>query len=438
MSMVGSVTRASLCWSIIASAAACGSGGSTPSIGTEPLSPNDDGGSAHVANITSGLKARATDFGEGHIHVDMVQDDGGTAFAADYKLDEQSNTLVVEHTLFTTASNGGVKKVSDSRKVPTEPGDVLTYQGAIDSTIMLHKSISGAELGLYAANNDWGCDLGPELGMQASCSNKGQCCDVHDSCYEQHGCTASSWLHPVIDSTCEYACNLPVVACMALANPGPSQCCGETLNYCGLPRLKDVPPPTTQPSASTPRFGAIPKPGTTFPKPATPNKPPTANPSVNPATPNKAATTNPSVNPATPNKPATTSRSVAQNGVADAGVGGGLATQSDNPALIDGGMGYCDPSTDENCPMEVCGEDDPDCQRQPCDPSSGEACPQDDAGNEPCDPRDPHCQTQDCDPNDPNDPDCQRQQNCDPNDPNCQSQQNCDPSDPDCQSQQNC
>lgn len=43
---------------------------------------------------------------------------------------------------------------------------------------------------LEAIRDNYGCDA-----VINSCGKKGKCCDVHDACYKQHGCTMISWIY---------------------------------------------------------------------------------------------------------------------------------------------------------------------------------------------------------------------------------------------------
>ena len=38
--------------------------------------------------------------------------------------------------------------------------------------------------------DNYGCDA-----FVTSCGSKGACCDVHDQCYKEHGCTWTSWFY---------------------------------------------------------------------------------------------------------------------------------------------------------------------------------------------------------------------------------------------------
>ncbi|MBK7533813.1 MAG: hypothetical protein IPI49_00290 [Myxococcales bacterium] len=80
-----------------------------------------------------------------------------------------------------------------------------------------------------------GCD---SAASSLSCgSGVGACCDVHDQCYAQHGCTAASWAGTILTvglgalvSDC-VACNTAVAACMVTSSPGDAACCSA--DECG-------------------------------------------------------------------------------------------------------------------------------------------------------------------------------------------------------------
>lgn len=82
-----------------------------------------------------------------------------------------------------------------------------------------------------------GCDS--PAGDLTCGSGVGACCDTHDACYAQYGCTAWSWLGTIATvglgatvSDC-VACNTSVVGCMAGSSPGDAACCSE--GTCGQP-----------------------------------------------------------------------------------------------------------------------------------------------------------------------------------------------------------
>ncbi|CAF1160428.1 unnamed protein product [Adineta ricciae] len=119
--------------------------------------------------------------------------------------------------------------------------------------------------------DNFGCDA-----FVTSCGSKGACCDVHDQCYKEHGCTWASWLYTdslvasieqsilsmeaskllaekfnlasaaVIADSLQQAkkirdqmvacrqCNNDAMSCVVNLNPGPSTCC--TAKTCGQPR----------------------------------------------------------------------------------------------------------------------------------------------------------------------------------------------------------
>ncbi|UJR12440.1 hypothetical protein I4U23_016616 [Adineta vaga] len=126
---------------------------------------------------------------------------------------------------------------------------------------------------LRQKRDKYGCDY-----LISSCGPNGGCCDEHDRCYKEHGCTMASWFTPdwAIDSmnkviasneatklildkigsplaanlatviqaatklrdqlmTCRQY-NYAAMSCVARLNPGPSTCC--TNNTCDQQRIK--------------------------------------------------------------------------------------------------------------------------------------------------------------------------------------------------------
>jgi hypothetical protein len=82
------------------------------------------------------------------------------------------------------------------------------------------------------ADDDYGCDWPFE---SYSCTDKGNCCDAHDSCYAQWGCGALSWLG-LSSSECT-ACNLAASACVQNGDGSTgeqSSCC--SWGNCGQTR----------------------------------------------------------------------------------------------------------------------------------------------------------------------------------------------------------
>ncbi len=108
----------------------------------------------------------------------------------------------------------------------------------------------------------FGCD---SVAGPASCTSRGNCCDTHDHCYSQNGCSAASWYCAPAEATCRFAkdpriklpacllaltcndadkglgcamCNGTAVVCFATGGTGePSTCCAN--DNCGDPRPDD-------------------------------------------------------------------------------------------------------------------------------------------------------------------------------------------------------
>lgn len=90
--------------------------------------------------------------------------------------------------------------------------------------------------------DNWGCDLGP-IASAVNCGSTGACCDYHDACFYNNGCSASDWYHTLYcdalpnSAACYTACdqcNVTVRSCILNESPGPSTCC--QWNICGWAR----------------------------------------------------------------------------------------------------------------------------------------------------------------------------------------------------------
>jgi hypothetical protein len=85
--------------------------------------------------------------------------------------------------------------------------------------------------------DSWGCDA-----VADSCGPNGNCCDTHDACYAENGCSASSWTG--IASAACLDCNACAESCVTGRDTGcsygyrnttqPSACCA--LGNCGRER----------------------------------------------------------------------------------------------------------------------------------------------------------------------------------------------------------
>jgi len=86
-----------------------------------------------------------------------------------------------------------------------------------------------------AALNDWGCDKVLGISALNSYGRWGACCDVHDSCFEQYGCTANSWTPGSKEPPeCASICNTNVFTCaFTYPGPGPSVCATSLEKPCG-------------------------------------------------------------------------------------------------------------------------------------------------------------------------------------------------------------
>jgi hypothetical protein len=131
--------------------------------------------------------------------------------------------------LYTDPSNGNVQTgyptAAELTPLTAEYGNFIAYMAA---------EVQG-QLAGQLGDDHQGCDS-PAGGFTASC---GSCCDTHDICYCQNGCTSRSWFG-LQGATC-FGCNLSVTGCITacLANGGnrPSSCvaagsCNQSWEQC--------------------------------------------------------------------------------------------------------------------------------------------------------------------------------------------------------------
>jgi len=182
--------------------------------------------SVYSASIDEQTEARALELDATHTLVEIRTVQGDLLFDAHYQVEDAQHTRV-SYTLYPTADI--TEAVSSELELELE--QPLSLEQTVDGAVLLYTQVESAVLGTY---DNWGCDLLPgQYNTIASCGSKGGCCDVHDACYKNYGCTASSWTSAPW-STCQWRCNAPAVACFAASNPGPSVCC--SLGNCGQPR----------------------------------------------------------------------------------------------------------------------------------------------------------------------------------------------------------
>jgi len=164
------------------------------------------------------------------------------------------STLVSSWSIHRSDSNA-----TDQVRVPA--GELLSCANA--NELAYHIYLSQNKTKAEAADvpyDSWGCDL-PFAGQVVSCSPKGGCCDAHDGCFAQRGCTAASWAHtfacsaiaveagreadPVTGLVLDLAfycydgcdqCNIGAAICFVGQFPGPSVCCNPFCYICGVPR----------------------------------------------------------------------------------------------------------------------------------------------------------------------------------------------------------
>lgn len=263
-------------WLIMAlSAGACGDDGAAHKHSSEleskvwatPLERDSGAPSpTKVMPLSPKENAYGTDLGGGNYHVDVRRADGFAVFASDFAL--ANGQYKVGYTLFSPDLKAGSSAVGSNELTFARDASGTSLESAIDATTFLYLSAKQEMSGNYAttASADYhGCDLG-SFGLRASCSDRGACCEVHDQCYIQQGCSGVTWLKPIVGSTltswvsqltetkltpakvdqCHSACNGPVASCMSqVSGPGPAPCCAD--NTCGQPRVPGVTPMQNQP-----------------------------------------------------------------------------------------------------------------------------------------------------------------------------------------------
>jgi hypothetical protein len=174
--------------------------------------------------------ARAVKLGESHVRVDFLSRAGEPLFSVDFRSGVTEGETVTWQLHEVTATEPPVRE--GGLPVPLEALPEL--KDAIKMAILVQDRVVTSMNGQDYDN--WGCNL-PFTNI-VSCGPHGGCCDIHDQCYADNGCDASSWYKPwPFTSAACVGCNAAVVGCMGLLTflaPGPSVCC--ELDNCGDPR----------------------------------------------------------------------------------------------------------------------------------------------------------------------------------------------------------
>lgn len=185
---------------------------------------------ALIVDLDGQSAAHAVRLDAAHVRVDIKSAEGTAQFTAIFRADA-GEKIAVEYTLFPLPDDEEASPEPESAAIELELQEVPALDGAVAGAVLIYAQLSRAVSGYY---DNWGCDLLPRrFNWVASCGPKGRCCDVHDACYEKHGCKASSWRKPPWNK-CQVRCNAPAVVCFSTKFPGPSECCAR--RNCGQPR----------------------------------------------------------------------------------------------------------------------------------------------------------------------------------------------------------
>jgi hypothetical protein len=206
----------------------CGSAESAEPSGVQ--STTDEVTESLSTDIDQQTTARATRSRSGLIRVAIAGSDGKLQFVAEYR-SVSANKYRVDYTLYPVAASSGAEPRPESSAIELQLQQIPALEDAVMGAVVIRSQFESAVLGNY---DSWGCDLLPaRYNWIASCGLKGRCCDIHDACYRQNGCTSGSWTSAPWNR-CQYRCNAPAVACFIGQNPGPSECCWR--GNCGQPR----------------------------------------------------------------------------------------------------------------------------------------------------------------------------------------------------------
>lgn len=174
--------------------------------------------------------ARASRFADDDLRVEIGSTHGVVDFVAELRRTGSLHTTM-NFTFYPPAAEEGAPRQPASNSFDFD-SELPTLEGAIAGSVFVRSQFSSAVLGTY---DKWGCDLLPSrFSGIISCGPKGACCDRHDACYAENGCTASSW-GQLPWRPCQVRCNIPATGCFLSGfGNGPSVCCA--LGNCGQPR----------------------------------------------------------------------------------------------------------------------------------------------------------------------------------------------------------
>lgn len=214
---------------VCGSTVAIGCAGAGDEAADEPLgqeAPSPETLTMDLDNVV----ARSTKVSPSLVRVDIYDRAGAPQFSVDYRLGSADEETV----RWTLHAQPGVEQASSAPvegSLRPELAELPTLESAIKGALYIQSKVSSSLQGEEYDN--YGCDLPSWVWFGDSCGSNGACCDVHDACYAQNGCTASSWYWTLPGGACD-RCNGAVVSCIAFSNPGPSSCCAA--GNCGQPR----------------------------------------------------------------------------------------------------------------------------------------------------------------------------------------------------------
>lgn len=204
----------------------------------------------------------ATAYDDGFFHVEIQGTDGQLLFESSYPV-RRDDGYYIDWTYH------GVPSISRSNLIGPEVSPTLRTMtfAAKDIVRMIDRGLApGSQSRTPRTEDSFGCDMPGFLNVE--CTNRGNCCDVHDECYWAYECSWWSWLG-VSNILCE-GCNARAVVCVTtgLGSTGqPSACCAQ--GNCGAPRCNGLywddprctlgPPPRSGPRDRDP----APNPGNT-------------------------------------------------------------------------------------------------------------------------------------------------------------------------------
>ncbi|WP_437893462.1 hypothetical protein [Sorangium sp. So ce124] len=173
--------------------------------------------------------ARSAKLSPSLVRVDIYDRAGTPQFSVDYQLGSAEEETVRWTLLAQEGAEAQGAPVEGSLRPQLD--ELPTLENSIEGALYIQSKIVNSLQGQEYDN--YGCDLPSWVWFGDSCGSNGACCDVHDACYAEHGCTASSWYWTWPGGDCD-RCNGAVVSCIAFDNPGPSSCCAA--GNCGQPR----------------------------------------------------------------------------------------------------------------------------------------------------------------------------------------------------------